>query len=120
MARGADLTVPGLYRVLGLPGDRLRWKDASYEIKAGEGQGFLPENAAVGRNYQVTGRPRGALPDSDAPENQEILLAGGEYYVAYDNRSTLDGSALWGPVSLDRVEGRIFLAFWPLKHAKFL
>ena len=48
--RGADLTVPGLYRVLGLPGDRLRRKEAGYEIKTGGGQGFLPENASTGRN----------------------------------------------------------------------
>jgi signal peptidase I len=117
--RGEDLTRPGLYRVLSLPGDTIRRRGTGYEIKTGKESIFLAERLATRRNYQVSGLPpaTSAVP---SPEDQESLLAQGEYYVACDDRSTLDGSLLWGPIGLDRVESRLILAFWPLNRAKFL
>jgi signal peptidase I len=116
---GEELTRPGLYRVLGLPGDGIRRRGSGYEIDAGGTAGFLAEHLVTRKNYPISGQPRtaSAIP---APEDRDILLAAGEYYVACDDRSGLDGSSLWGPIGLDRVEGRLILAFWPLNHLKFL
>ena len=118
--RGEEVTIPGLYRVLGLPGDRVRRKGSGYEIKAGSQGDYSTEYLASGRSYLVTGQPRTAPREIPASEDQEILLSAGEYYVACDDRSSLDGSLLWGPIGLGRVEGRLVLALWPLSRAKFL
>jgi hypothetical protein len=116
--RGREQTSPGLYRVLGLPGDRLRSKGSFYEIKAAGAAGYSTEYLATGKEYMISGQSRST--QASLADSQETLLGDGEYYVACDDRSVFDGSALWGPLRLDRVEGRLILVFWPLKRIKFL
>jgi signal peptidase I len=113
-------TSPGIYRVIGLPGDKIRRSKAGYEIQTGSGGAYLPEQSLADSSYQLL--------DSLSPEtaqaydsvSQVIELGPGEYFVEGDNRGTLNGSSLWGPVSVQRFSGRVILVYWPFKHIRIL
>jgi signal peptidase I len=117
---GAASNSPGVYRVVGLPGDRIRRSEAIYEIKTGSGGAFQPEQSLAEAPYEL----RSAESPEKAQEiegfSEMIELGPGKYFVEGDNRDFPSGSSLWGPVGIDRISGRVVLIFWPFKHFRIL
>jgi signal peptidase I len=117
---GAAQTSPGIYRVVGLPGDRIRRNKAVYEIQRGSGGAYLPEQSLTDNPYELrsVSSSGGLLGIGDFSETLE--LGPGQYFVEGDNRESFNGSSLWGPVGIDRISGRVILVYWPIKHLRIL
>jgi signal peptidase I len=117
---GAAKTSPGLYRVIGLPGDKIRRNTTVYEIQSGSGGAYLTEQSLADRPYELKNSL--SSEESQAVENlaEVIELGSGEYFVEGDNRKALNGSALWGPIGIERISGRVIIVYWPIKHIDIL
>jgi signal peptidase I len=44
----------------------------------------------------------------------------GQFYVFGDNSGNSEDSRYWGGVEIDRLRGRAFFRYWPLRHVSFL
>lgn len=115
MARryGEDTASPAVYRVIGLPGDRVRSKGALYELRPRGSTLFSSEYVLSKVAYKLSGTETSSAAGSSENLFAELSLGEGEYFVACDNRSLLAGSRLWGPIGLDRIIGRVTAVFWP-------
>lgn len=115
---GLSLTSPGLYRVVGLPGDAIRRKGAMYEIRPAGSTSFQNEYMLSEVSYSLSG----TSPVSGQAQGGEFarvsILGKNEYFVACDDRSLLAGSQLWGSVGQERIIGRIIAVWWPLRRMK--
>ena len=115
---GERLALPGIYRIVGLPGDTIRRKAELFEIRPEGKREFSSEYALSRFSYRIRANPsssaRPLLPDRQAPA--ETSLGEGEYFVACDDRTVFSGSLLWGPIGINRIVGRIVIVAWPPKH----
>ena len=117
---GEGLALPGIYRIIGLPGDTLRRKAELFEIRPEGKREFASEYSLSRFGYRVAAAPspstRPGLADQEAPA--ETNLGEGEYFAACDDRTVFSGSLLWGPIGIDRIVGRIVVVAWPPKHMR--
>lgn len=88
---------PYIKRVVGMPGDRIAVRDGRV-IRNGR-RASEPFVAACG------GGP--------ACDLDEIVVAGGHYFLMGDNRGNSDDSRYWGPVPRSQIIGRAVATFWP-------
>ncbi|TXT43117.1 MAG: signal peptidase I [Spirochaetes bacterium] len=120
---GSESIIPGIYRIIGLPGDSVRMHQGFFEIRS-PGQGsYVTEYAASASTYALKDAGSGSKANLSIPLNAgggPIALPEGMYFVASDDRATFTGSILWGPVSRSRIVGKPFLRFWPLSRFSFL
>lgn len=117
---GAAETSPGIYRVVGLPGDRVRRSKAVFEIQTGNGEAFLSELSLMDSPYDLKSASSPQAAQAVESLSETLELGPRQYFVEGDNRETLNGSSLWGPVDIERISGRVVLAYWPLKHIRIL
>ncbi len=128
---GADLSeVSGAFyikRLIGLPGDTLRFTDNGVEIKPAGEDNFrhITEFASAfdklysGRGgYQkhsvfTAGGVRGWMP---ATAVQEVVVPENHYYMLGDNVAFSADSRFWGFVPGGNIVGRAFVVFWPFNR----
>lgn len=94
-------------RVIGLPGETIESRDGIIAI----------DNERVLVERWLPEQER--LPGTTAAETVDIprtRLADDEVYLLGDNRDSSIDSREFGPVSLDRVVGRVLARFWPLER----
>lgn len=115
---GNDAVSPGVYRVVGLPGDTIRRKAALYEIRPAGASAFSSEFALAHTSYSLSGIAAGTLSKTAAGPSGELKLEADQYFIACDDRSVLAGSALWGPVGSGRIIGRVVAVCWPPSRLK--
>lgn len=113
---GLDSAKPVIRRVIALPGDTVRMDAFVLYVRSPSSGHFLTEYEVSGKAYNLTakGLPEGwdtSLPLSGSM--QEMLLSEGQYFVAGDNRPACSDSRFYGPISLDRIVGRVALRYWP-------
>lgn len=94
---------PLIKRVIGLPGDTIELRDG-----------------AVYRNGNLVDEPyvhgaRTPCLNQCAP----LTLGPNQYFVMGDNRPNSMDSRSFGPVPGDRIIGRVFLRYWPLREFAF-
>ena len=105
-----------LKRVIGMPGDTIRLNNYMVWIKPRGASDFVREDQMVPVRYatQATLNARGwdaSLPFSG---NQDaITLKDDEYFVMGDNRPDSSDSRSWGPVTLERIIGKVIYRYWP-------
>ncbi|MDP2791955.1 MAG: signal peptidase I [Rectinemataceae bacterium] len=115
---GNDAVAPGVYRVIGLPGDTIRRKAALYEIRPAGASAFSSEFALAKDSYSLSGIVSDSLSSTVNGSSRELNLGADQYFVACDDRSVLAGSALWGPVGSGRIVGRVVAVCWPPSRLK--
>ena len=91
-------------RVLGVPGESVEIKDGGVYINGVRLQeNYLPADFVT---------QAGAF-----TKNRQITLGENEFFVAGDNRDHSSDSRAWGPVTKDKIIGRVFFRYWPLDQA---
>lgn len=88
-------------RVIGLPGETIEIKD-----------GFVYINGEKLIEPYIKNSTPGDLPPLEIPE--------GKIFVMGDNRNNSLDSREFGPIDLEKLDGRADIIFWPLKHIKNL
>ena len=94
-------------RVIGLPGDHLVINNDVITIYNKQNpNGFNPDTTlAYGKNIQPTSG------------NVDITLPAGEIYVCGDNRAVSEDSRFFGPISADKIIGKLVLRVLPINRA---
>ncbi len=106
-----------LKRVIGMPGDTVRLSGYTAWIKPRGGTDFVSEDqlmpAAFKPRTKLAARGWSAsLPFSGNSDAR--VLQDGEYFLLGDNRTESSDSRSWGPLSQDRIIGRVIYRYWPL------
>ncbi len=107
-----------LKRIVGVPGDTIRFTDYTAYIRPEGADAYLPEGAVnARRSYELfisqapeahrSGDPFGGNFD-------ELSLGVNEYFVAGDDRSSSLDSRHWGTIPRESLHSRIFLRFYPV------
>lgn len=119
-------------RVIGLPGDRVRFEDHRAQVIVGPDS---PESQTAGASGARSEFERAARPyelfredgvDSVGPirgltgAEAEFELGPDEYFVAGDNRPRSLDSRHWGVVSFERLKARITLRYFPFGRFEVL
>ena len=91
-------------RVIGLPGDRVVVRDGG--VWVGENGGDLKKD-----NEPYLGSTIKTMPE--APNNTDVVLLPGQYYVMGDNRTASLDSRSFGAVTTNEIIGRIWVRGWP-------
>jgi signal peptidase I len=90
---------PYIKRIIGLPGDQIAFED-----------GFVTLN---GERLDETYIAGGITYCEDSPHCR-LTVPEGMVYVLGDNRDNSSDSRLFGPVSIDSIIGKAWIANWPL------
>ena len=115
---GDDAASPGVYRVIGLPGDTIRRKGTLFDIRPAGTSTFSNEFALAKGSYALSGIASDPRVSIIAGYSAEQTLAANQYFVACDDRSLLAGAALWGPIGSERIVGRVIAICWPPRRLK--
>ena len=117
-----DQSINYIKRVIGLPGDKILYKnkrlyinDSEYPllkvehsfdpIEIADGHVFIENN--LQKEYMI-------LNQSNPPFNFEYYVPSGTYFVLGDNRDNSNDSRFWGPVPEENLVGKAFFIwmFW--------
>jgi len=90
---------PYIKRVIGLPGDELAFADGYVRI----------DGERLDEPYLS-----GPITDCDGSPHCRVMVPAGTVYVLGDNRDNSSDSRRFGPVAVDRIIGKAWLANWPL------
>ena len=99
-------------RIIGLPGETVEIKNGQVIIinkEHPEGQ-VLDESAYL--STKVPTYPQGSS------TSYSVHLADDEYFVMGDNRPASHDSRAFGPITKDKVTGRVLLRAWPLGESR--
>lgn len=96
-------------RIIAMGGDKVLLKDGSVYVndeKLNESIYVTPGNLTYGLDF--------------LSNNQEITVPKGKYFVLGDNREASSDSREWGFVDRDKIEGKAWLVYWPVKSFRLM
>ena len=114
--RGGRVNGYMVKRLVGMPGDTVRLASFALSVKTRGGTSFLPEQQIVPGHYEISTaqKARGWSPTFPFSGNtQEITLGDDQYFVLGDNRTQSSDSRSWGPLTRDRIIGKVIYRYWP-------
>ncbi len=109
---------PVIKRVIGLPGDTVKIENNRVFIKEPAASSYKEETAAVIKEYLLSDGGKDPNWPSVFPLGSAmtpLTLSENEYFVLGDNRSQSLDSRHWGVISIEDMEGLVFLRYWPFK-----
>jgi signal peptidase I len=99
-------------RVVGLPGEIVKISDCRVYITS-EGEKFVMEEPYLYEDICTTG-------GVEIREGRALKLEDNEYFVLGDNRPKSADSRILGPITKDRLVGKVIFRFWPPSVTGFL
>lgn len=111
-------------RLVGLPGDKIDWRDGQVlingvklEVEADpedfvddSGRRLLRKWENLGEcRHQILDDPRKRLPSSS---DHVKIIPEGRYFFMGDNRENSNDSRVWGTVRLEELKGPAFILYW--------
>lgn len=91
-------------RVIGLPGERIVINGGAITVyNQAHPEGFNPDKAGL---YQIS--------SPQTPGNVNITLKSDQIFVAGDNRTNSEDSRYFGPITIDKISGKLVLRILPL------
>jgi len=103
-------------RVIGIPGDTVKLASFVVALKPRGGSDFVPENQLIPVRYEIQtalGAQGWSASYPFSGNSQEIKLGDDQYFVLGDNRTASSDSRSWGPVTKDRIVGKVIYRYWP-------
>ncbi len=95
-------------RIIGLPGEKVYVSRGKVFINGKElKESYIASDVAT-------------LSGNFLPENTEVTVPAGEYFVVGDNRPHSSDSRSWGYVDKNKISGRAWLVYWPPDLAGFV
>lgn len=91
-------------RVIGLPGETVRLSNSTFFINGKK----VDEPYLAAGTYTFGG--------SFLPENTDITVPGGKYFVVGDNRPHSSDSREFGPIAKEDFIGKALLRYWPFSR----
>lgn len=85
-------------RIIGLPGEKVSVHDGSI---------FINGNKLNEPYLNV-----------DTPGDETRTLSSNEYFVMGDNRPSSSDSRVFGAITKDKIQGRVFFVYWPIFRGK--
>jgi signal peptidase I len=99
-----DRTQYFIKRIIGLPGETIKLNNGKITIINDQNpKGFVLDETSY-------------LSDTFTHGNGEITLAGDEYYILGDNRSSSLDSRSFGPINRNDIIGRAWIRGWPFNR----
>ncbi|PIR95966.1 MAG: signal peptidase I [Candidatus Doudnabacteria bacterium CG10_big_fil_rev_8_21_14_0_10_42_18] len=92
-------------RIVGLPGEQIKFEQGSVVIVNKEYPGGMPLKESY---LETSGQTLG--------KNEAVNLGSGEYYVLGDNRTASSDSRVWGILPTDDIVGKVWLRVFPLNN----
>lgn len=106
-------------RVIAVPGDTVKMSDFKASIKP-EGSGyFLSEFEVIPQDYDINveGLPSGWDMEMPFSGNMDpVVLMENQYFLLGDNRMMSSDSLNWGPLDLEKIEGKVIFSYWPFSR----
>lgn len=108
-----DPDVDFIKRVIGLPGEKVKISDGKVVIFNDQNKnGFT-----LVEPYNINGPTSGG---KEAPQNTEITIGQGQFFVLGDNRLESFDSRSWGLLPKGNIIGKAWLRYWPLNKFGFV
>ncbi len=93
-------------RIIGLPGDTITLSEEDVYVN-----GHKLDEPYLGENNHTT---------EALLQKPQTVLGPNDYYVLGDNRTHSSDSREWGPLSIEKIEGRTWLIAFPFKDSRFI
>jgi signal peptidase I len=93
-------------RIIGLPGETVEFKDSSIYIY----------NSTHTEGIKLNENDYLADSEIDSNQRQKVTLNNNEYFLVGDNRNNSYDSRRFGPVTLDRIKGRVMVRAYPFNR----
>lgn len=103
-------------RLVGMPGDTVRLAGFALSVKPRGGASFVPEQQIVPVRYEISTSQDARGWSSTFPfsgNTPEVTLRDDQYFVLGDNRTQSSDSRSWGPLTRDRIVGKVIYRYWP-------
>ncbi len=97
--------VPFIKRIIGLPGDRLDFRDGAVYVNG----------VKLDEPYVFDGQPTEA-----GGQGSTVIVPPGTYFALGDHRADSTDSRVFGPIARVDVVGRAWLRYWPLNDLGIL
>lgn len=115
----ADPSVNFIKRVVGLPGDRVRYEDKQLYVngepvakhRLGEANGDAPGELEFEEQLGSVAHALYINPRDPGPQMREVVVPEGKYFTMGDNRDHSNDSRYWGFVPEENIVGKAF-AVW--------
>ncbi len=107
-------------RIIGLPGDTIQMSNFYASVMPQDSTVFYREQELISHSYTLlsSSQAKGWKEDFPLTGNLEVItLNDNEFFLLGDNRPASYDSRTWGPLSGDRIFGKVLVKYWPVNKS---